>query len=86
MSDLVPPAIPMTPKDFEAESLVYLWKMIDMYAPHLGPSFVRSERWWELNQGLPEAHVGLETGVHEPHTHFSHRCSNTSFTMGLRAS
>ena len=59
---------------------------MDMYAPHLAPSFVRSERWWELNQGLPEAHVGLEPGVHKLHTHFSYRCSNTSFSTGLRPS
>ena len=76
----------MTPADLEAESLVYLWRMIDMYAPHLGPSFVRSEHWWELNQGLPEVHVGLESGVHKLHADFSYRCSNTSFSMGLRPS
>jgi len=55
-SDPVPiPEEPVESK--EARSLQRLWSMIDIYAPHLRPSFVYSSAWWKIHKDAPEAHV-----------------------------
>ena len=58
-----PPDVPQPlgePIDvLEGRSLAELRVLIKSCAPHLLPSFVYSEAWWERHGALPEAHVSL---------------------------